>query len=412
MPAHQTPSPFTPTVRRIAVDRSARLPHRPVWVSVAAAVWSLLYSLLGLYWTVGGTGFPFGTAHDPHAARVSILEHVQPDTAAPVIAGLGFMSTVLAIVMVRTRLGAYPRRAAIGLGWTLAVTLAVVIPDHRLLMAVARTPIVLIGLPFGWPDEMNMFGPGMYAWPVLNQLFILLGGVLWAATTVAYQNRGHNACATCGRTDAMTGWTTPQSAARWGRYAVAVAVIVPLLYAVTRWAWALGLPLGVTREFLREEARDTPDIWLAGAILASVAAGGACLTLGLVQRWGEVYPRWIPILGGRAVRLGIAIVPAALVAVLVMNAGVYAIRAQVLGYYPENSGLGEANWGTTAPGLLWPLWGAALGAATLAYYLRRRGACASCGRGSDGPPNHALGRKHPQRGHSQHELSRSSETRL
>jgi hypothetical protein len=55
----------------------------------------------------------------------------------------------------------------------------------------------------------------------------------------------------------------------------------------------------VTREFLREEARDTPDIWLAGAALATLAVGGATLTLGLVQRWGEVYPRWSPSVGGK-----------------------------------------------------------------------------------------------------------------
>jgi hypothetical protein len=31
------------------------------------------------------------------------------------------------------------------------------------------------------------------------------------------------------------------------------------------------------------------------------------------------------------------------------------------------------NWAALAPKLLWPLWGAALGAATPAYYYRRRG---------------------------------------
>ena len=34
----------------------------------------------------------------------------------------------------------------------------------------------------------------------------------------------------------------------------------------------------------------------------------------------------------------------------------------------------------TAPELLWPLWGGALGAATLAYYYRRRGKCEHCSR--------------------------------
>jgi hypothetical protein len=34
-----------------------------------------------------------------------------------------------------------------------------------------------------------------------------------------------------------------------------------------------------------------------------------------------------------------------------------------------------------APELLWPVWGVALGAATLAYYYRRRNKCKHCERG-------------------------------
>ena len=43
--------------------------------------------------------------------------------------------------------------------------------------------------------------------------------------------------------------------------------------------------------------------------------------------------------------------------------------------------LGAETWAALAPDLLWPLWGAALGAAALAYYYRRRGKCKHCGRG-------------------------------
>ena len=68
----------------------------------------------------------------------------------------------------------------------------------------------------------------------------------------------------------------------------------------------------------------------------------------------------MPYLGGKAVRPRTAIIPASLVAVLVFTAGLHGVRAQLLGYYPEDSGLGEENWGTTAPGLLWPIWEAAL----------------------------------------------------
>jgi hypothetical protein len=44
-------------------------------------------------------------------------------------------------------------------------------------------------------------------------------------------------------------------------------------------------------------------------------------------------------------------------------------------------GLGAGTWGLGGPMLVWPLWGVSLGAATLAYHLRRRGPCRRCGRG-------------------------------
>ena len=65
----------------------------------------------------------------------------------------------------------------------------------------------------------------------MNQLLLILGGLLWAATALAYQRRSRNACGHCGRTGATTGRTTPASATRWGRWATSVAVAVPILYA-------------------------------------------------------------------------------------------------------------------------------------------------------------------------------------
>ena len=99
------------------------------------------------------------------------------------------------------------------------------------------------------------------------------------------------------------------------------------------------------------------------------------LTFGLVERWGEVFPRWIPILGCRQVPLALAVVPASIVAVLVTNAGLMFWRTTLTGGFPLGDmliTLGD-SWAALAPELLWPLWGAALGGATLAYYLRRRG---------------------------------------
>jgi hypothetical protein len=390
MSALRTYSPTMPPAGGTPPGRPSVLSRWPDWAGYAAAAWSLAYGLIGLYWSLGGAGFPFGTAHDPHAARVSVLEQAERGTSAPAIAGLGLAGALLAVAMARGRARGAFSHALIGFAWTAAAVLTVVIPDHRPLMAVARAPIVLAGRPFGWPEGVSFFGPGMFAWPVMNQLLLMLGGFLWAAAALAYRRRIGGACGSCGRTD-VSGWATAAGATRWGRWAVAVAIGIPVVYALTRWAWALGIPLGISREMLREEARDTPDIWLAGALLASVAVGGAVLTLGLIQRWGEVYPRWIPYLRGRPVRPRTAIVPASLIAVLVTTAGLHAVHAQILGYYPEGAGLGGRNWGATAPGLLWPLWGVALGAATYAYYLRRRGACAVCGRGNDDSTTHAGG---------------------
>jgi hypothetical protein len=76
-------------------------------------------------------------------------------------------------------------------------------------------------------------------------------------------------------------------------------VIIPVIYAVTRWAWALGFPLGISEEFLREGQEI--GLWWAGAALATLALGGAILTLGLVQRWGEVFLHWMPFLGGKRI---------------------------------------------------------------------------------------------------------------
>ncbi len=204
----------------------------PGWIGYAAAAWSLIYGALGLYWALGGAGFPFGSGHDPDA-RLSVLEGVRVEAGAPVIAVLGLAGAVAAVATTRMRRSRGVLRAALlGFAWGAAAVLALVIPDYRVLVAVAYTLIILIGAPFGWPPGVSILGA--FPWPVVNQFLCICGGLLWAATAVAYGRRTGGACEGCGRDDA--GWTTPDSAARWGRWATYVAVVIPVLYAVTRWA--------------------------------------------------------------------------------------------------------------------------------------------------------------------------------
>jgi hypothetical protein len=104
------------------------------------------------------------------------------------------------------------------------------------------------------------------------------------------------------------------------------------------------------------------------------ARGGAVLTLGLAQRWGEVFPRWIPVLRGRRVPPALAIVPATFVAVAVTSAGLTVDRLLIT----ERDTLPMEDIAAVVPMAPWPLWGIALAAATLAYHLRRRGGCRVC----------------------------------
>jgi hypothetical protein len=321
------------------------------WVPYAAAGWSLVYGALGIYWVVGGGGFPFGVEHDPDAAD-SILVSVRADTGAPLIAVLGIIGAIVALSLARGPWRGLARLVLLVFAWIMAAVLLFVIPDQRVLQAVAYAPLFVVGAPFGWPPVS--FREAI-PWPVLNQLILIAGGVLWAAT----------AAVASGVLDTRSHWTTPEAAAWWGAWAVAIAVIIPLFYTSTRYAWALGIPLGISEEFLHEG--QASGLWVAGFGLGTVALVGAILTLGLVQRWGEVFPRWVPGLAGRRVPPALAIVPATLVAIVVTSAGLTYVRMFLTGATPED------GWATLGPGLLWPVWGAALGAATLAYFYRRRG---------------------------------------
>ena len=363
--------------RGLDVPREAahRWQRWPAWIGYVAGAWSLVYGVLGLYWALGGAGFPFGTENDPEGAALSILAGVRVETGAPVIAVLGLVGAVVALAMARMWERVFPRVVLLSIAWGFAAVLLLVVPDARGLLATALVPLVIIGAPFGWPSE-HFFDA--IPWPVVNQFLLIGGGFLWAAAAVAYQRRSRDACENCGRTDTATGWATPGAATRWGRWATAVAVIVPLMYATTRLAWELGIPLGISEEILRT-GQVSGELW-SGVALSTVAVGGVILTLGLIQPWGEVFPRWLPLWAGKRVPIWLAVVPASLVSVLVITAGLMFVRKTVFGmsFFTLTNG-----WAAVGPVLLWPLWGAALGAATLAYYYRRRGRCRHCGRGED-----------------------------
>jgi hypothetical protein len=345
----------------------------PRWAAIGAAGWSLGYGLLATFWAAGGPGFPFGTVADPGAGW-SALADVGVSAAAWPIAVLALVGAAVAALMAWAPRDSRRSAAMLCFAWGMAALLTLGVPDYRLLAALAYAPVLLVGALFGWAPVGYR---AALTWPLLNQGLCLLGGLLWAAAH-GYRRRTRGACAACGRAGSEARWTTPAAASHWGWWASAIAAVAPMPYVITRWAWAFGIPLGISEPFLR--LLQSTGLWLVGARLATVASCGSLLTLGLAQPWGEVFPRWVPVLDGRRVPPALAIVPATLVAVTVTTTGLMFVRVVLRDGHPPE------GWAVLGPELLWPIWGIALGAATLAYAYRRRGSCPACGRGLEASP--------------------------
>ncbi|WP_285663438.1 hypothetical protein [Actinorhabdospora filicis] len=290
------------------------------------------------------------------------------------IFGLGAGGAVLGLMLARGNPGRGGRGLLAGLAFALATGLIVVAPDERLLSHVAYTPLVAVMTPFGGVHGLTV--ASAWPWPMVNMLVLGLIGLLFVGAAVAFLRRAREACLACGRSDRPG----RVSAARVGRWASYLAFILPFGYAASRWCWALGIPLGVSDAWLAEMRATYPDVFAAGTYLATFAALGGVLCLGLTRRWGEVVPRWVPYLRGRRLPPGLAIIPATIVSLAFLSGG-FAIVRDHLG--KALSGAGSELGG--AADLLWivlPLWGVTLSTATIACRLRRRTTCATCGRGA------------------------------
>ncbi|MET7936680.1 hypothetical protein [Streptomyces sp. NPDC005322] len=117
------------------------------------------------------------------------------------------------------------------------------------------------------------------------------------------------------------------------------------------------------------------------SILSEVLAFTA---IGLVARWGEVFPGWIPLLRGRRVPTKVAVVPAAIGAtVLTLLFTLLFIASEIRGTTirgddlptdaPSQASGWEAAWFSFCYAPL-IMWGPLLAVLTVAYWKRRRAA--------------------------------------
>jgi len=344
---------------------------------VVAGVWSLAAAVAGLAWTIDPATYPFGP-NDPVPA-LSVLGAVPPTASALLVLVVGLLGLVVAAVIGRVGARAPAPLLARAYAAPLAVLLLLVVPDYRLLAAVAYGFVAVVAVPIGLvslADYVAALTP-----VVVAEALALVGGLAWGIVAVRHWGSPPTPRSP---TDGARSWL---ASPRAGRVLTGLAVAVPLVYAATRWAWALGIPLGLSAELYG--FGQSIGLWAAGAALGVVAAIGALLTLGLATRWGERFPAWLPAIGGRAVPVPLAVVPPLLVAALVTSAGLMFWRLMLAGTLDDVfSWLGPAdrNWAALAPELLWPIWGAALAGSAAAYAARRRRRPRSRDRAGGRPP--------------------------
>ncbi|TDU87315.1 hypothetical protein EV138_0836 [Kribbella voronezhensis] len=158
------------------------------------------------------------------------------------------------------------------------------------------------------------------------------------------------------------------------RWADRLAHVIPFLVLPSS-LWRLGLVAGSSMGVLDDAGRRA---YLHGfgehfyVVCLSLFSEAVALTaFGMVRRWGEVVPRWIPWLGGRRVAPYAAIIPATLGSLALIAIWSFAFRDGFTGDFLAFS--------STAAEILMVacyaplnLWGPALLVLTWAYWRRRR----------------------------------------
>lgn len=166
-------------------------------------------------------------------------------------------------------------------------------------------------------------------------------------------------------------------APRWAELAARATLWTTVPSGVWRIAFGFGVPVGFTGATGAAFAEHQPG-WgtVYVIVLSAVAESLAFLTVGLVRPWGQVAPRWIPLIGGRRVRPLAAIVPAALGSVVLTWTGMSALfGGWARDMADPDSPQGFAAAGMTLAYLPLVAWGPLLGAVTVDFArrtLRRR----------------------------------------
>jgi hypothetical protein len=166
---------------------------------------------------------------------------------------------------------------------------------------------------------------------------------------------------------------------RWAVRTAHLITVILLPSALWRVGIALGFSMGISNAAGVDASLGFVPGWQAVAILGltALSEGVGLLSLGLVRPWGEVFPRWLPFVGGRRVPPVGATVLAVTGAIALTAIWTFAtVNFFVLTVFgPPGKGFAFVNgwWEALLVLCYVPLlsWGPLLLALALAYHRRR-----------------------------------------
>ena len=361
---------------------------------LTAALTSLLVVALGIGWCLGDTLWYFSPGDD--RADTSLLSLVPQPVVAGLAVGLGLLGALTAlrgrdrplVAVAAVQVVAFLVLAGDGgvlilMGYLTALVFPLVLvacllwgaARHRAariglgVLAVLGTTAVLTSDLFDG-QRLADLGEGLagglerHLPPHLVVALFIGHGALWALVGLRARRAERGACTSCGR---------PGGGRLLVRWAVPVTVLAAacgLPYFLVRLTWLTGSPVGVDAA----ELETSPGIQVMGFMLGLMGLVAATLTIGLLLPWGRVFPRWIPVVGGRDVPVLFPTLAAGLVGAVMAVAG----RAMVQSLIHDRAN-GEDVQALYLVLIPLPVWGPALMLAAGAYYLRFRGRCEVCG---------------------------------
>jgi hypothetical protein len=307
---------------------------------IATATILLITGLLGagvalVMLVRGARGLPAGAVIAFGLAEAALIGFGLLNESAIMFAGyLMALAVVVGGVLLVVQL---VRKSRIGRWVALAVIAAIAAVFVTGLLP-AEALVVLAGRLSGLTGRLGMIGT-VFALVSMTLLWLLV------AVRVA---RLHGAL------DRPAGWVL-----RHRRVITILAAAGPLPYCVLRLTWLTPWPYGMGEEL-------TPDIRIWGLLLSSGGWVGLVLTLGLICRWGEIFPRWMPFLSGRPAPIWAAAGPGSFIAAILIVSAAPMFRSFA------TEGLSSGLFSL----VIFPFWfwGPMLALAVWGYVLHRRSA--------------------------------------